>query len=521
VPTSAVERAVRVARRRIAGQLLIDRVAVAWVAALAIGLVWLLIDPDRWVVAVALVAVATLVAVVRTVRDYPARVAAALELDGRFSLKERVTAAVGLHPSQRETPVGQAVAADAEKHAKDLRVAGMFPLKLRRSAAVAATLAALAVVVACVWHPITDSGLFDPDETKPETAKKPDDNSTRPANSLQQPTPDRPDPTAAQRLAQLRAELDELERQQRDNPTKTPRLADVTAAEDAARALERETLDRLARVEEQLKQLESLAKSPDFKEGPGKDAAQSLSKGDLAAAEKAIQEMAKAAKENPADPQLRKQLEKLKDELRKAADNAGSREKIEKLIEQAKKDGRDASGLQQELDRLDAESKDSKQLRELAEKLDGAAKQLQKGNGDEAAKQLAEAGKAVKGIQDEVKGAKETQDQLRRAERLKADATERGQPGAGPGLADPRPPGSEPKTNPREVRPRVPLSDSKAPPTSAGSGDFASGFTKTDPAKLGPAIERAMRAAPSATAGQPLSPADRDAIREFFERLGK
>ena len=520
MPASAVERAVRVARRRIATQLLLDRVAVAWVAALAVGLAWLLIDPDRWVVPVALVAVATLVAVVRTVRDYPARVAAALELDGRFGLKERVTAAIDLHPSQCETPVGQAVVADAEKHAKDLRVAGMFPLKLRRSAAVAAMLAALVVVVACVWHPITDSGLFDPDETKPETAKKSDDTPTKPANPVQQPTPKTPDPTAAQRLAQLRAELDELERQQRDNPAKPPRLADVTAAEDAARALERDTLDRLARVEEQLKQLESLAKSPDFKEGPGKDAARSLSKGDLAAAEKALQEMAKAAKENPNDPQLRKQVEQLKEELRKAADNAGAREKLEKLIEQAKKDGRDASGLQQELDRLDAESKDSKQLRELAEKLDGAAKQLQKGNGDEAAKQLAEAGKAVKGIQDEVKGAKETQDQLRRAERLKADAADRGQPGAGPGLADPRPPGSEPKTNPREVRPRVPLSDSKAPVTSAGSGDFGS-FTKTDPAKLGPAIERAMRAAPSATAGQPLSPAERDAIREFFERLGK
>jgi hypothetical protein len=527
MPTSAVECAIRVARRRIAGQLLLDRVAVAWAVALAVGLVWLLIDPDRWSITVTLVAVATLVAVVRTVRDYPATVAAALELDGRFSLKERVTAAVGLPPEQRETPVGRAVVADAEKYATGLRVAGTFPLKLRRSAAVVATLAALVVVIACVWHPIADSGLFTSDETKPETANKPDDDPAKPANPVQQPTPNRPDQTAAQRLAELRAELDQLERQSRDNPAKTPRLADVTAAEDAARTLERESLDRLARMEEQLKQLEPLAKSPDFKEGPGKDAAQSLAKGDLAAAEKALNEMAKAAKEKPNDPQLRKHIEKLKDELGKAASNADTREKLEKLVEQAKKDGRDASGLQQELERLDAEAKDSKQLRELAEKLDGAAKQLEKGNGDEAAKQLAEAGKAVQGIQDDVKGAKEAQEQLRRAGHLKADATksgtepDRGQPGTGPGLADPRPPGSEPKTPPRDVRPRVPLSDTKAPLASVGSGDFGSGFTKTDPAKLGPAIDRAMRAAPSATAGQPLSPADRDAIREFFERLGK
>jgi hypothetical protein len=208
--------------------------------------------------------------------------------------------------------------------------------------------------------------------------------------------------------------------------------------------------------------------------------------------------------------------------VHKAAENANAREKIEKLIDQAKKDGRDASGLQQELDRLDADAKDSKPLRDLADKLDAAGKQLQKGNGDGAAKELADAAGAVRGIRDQVKGAQDARDQLNRAERLRADAAEpNGQPGAGPGLAAPRDPGQEPKSSPRAVRPRIPLSDSKAPLTPAGSGDFGSPFTKTDPAQLGPAIERAMRAAPAATAGQPLSPADRDAIREFFERLGK
>jgi hypothetical protein len=529
VPGSAVERAVRIARRRIAWQLLLDRVAVAWAVALAIGLVWLLIDPGRWVIPAALLVVATLVAVVRTVRDYPTSTAAALELDDRFDLKERVTASVGLPSEQRETPVGQAVAADAEKYATGLRVAGMFPLHLRRSAAVAAMLAALVVVVAGVWHPITDSGLFTPDDSKLETAKKPGEPAAQPKQPKPEPDIKQPDQSAAQRLAALRAELDQLERQQRENPADKPRLSDLTAAEDAARALERDSLDRLARMEAQLKQLEPLLQSPEFKEGPGKDAASGLAEGDLAAAEKALGEMAKAAKEKPNDPQLREQIEKLKDELRKAADNQTAREKLKELIEQAKRDGRDTSGLQQELDKLGAESKQSQQLRDLADKLDAAGKELKKGNGDGAAKQLSDAADAVRGIQDEVKGAKDAQDQLRRAEQLRAEAGEPngksgenpGGDGGGNGLADPRPAGKEPKTAPRAVRPRIPLSDPKAPLTAAGSGEFGSAFTKTDPDKLGPAIERAMRAAPAATAGQPLSPADRDAIREFFERLGK
>ena len=70
----------------------------------------------------------------------------------------------------------------------------------------------------------------------------------------------------------------------------------------------------------------------------------------------------------------------------------------------------------------------------------------------------------------------------------------------------------------REVRPR-PFVDSGRD-DARRLGDFSRGFTKTDPAQLGSAIQR-TRSAPAATAGQPLSADERAAIREFFERLGK
>ncbi|HVL12628.1 MAG TPA: hypothetical protein VM529_08690, partial [Gemmata sp.] len=199
------ERAVRSARRRLAAQLFLDRVADAWVVALAVGLAWLLIDPDQWAVAAGLVAAATLVAAARTARDYPGRVAAALELDGRFRLKERVTAAIDLPPGQRETAVGLAVVADAEKHAAGLRVADEFPVKPGRRAAVAAAMAALAVVVASVWHPVTDSGLFAPDGPSADAAKKPDEAAPKADPPAPRTDPNRPEPPAAQRLAELRA----------------------------------------------------------------------------------------------------------------------------------------------------------------------------------------------------------------------------------------------------------------------------------------------------------------------------
>jgi hypothetical protein len=518
---SAAERAVRSARRRLAGQRLLDRLTVGWVVALGVSFGWLLLASGWWV-PTSLLLVATLAAFLRTARDYPSRLAAALELDSRFGLKERLTAAAELSPDQRETPVGQAVAADAERNAAELRLREKFPLRLRRSAWLVPLLAGLLLPADSDTNPFAEHTTHLTKQTG-DTPASP--GATPPAQPKQNPfDAARPD---AQRLAALRAELDQLQRQRGDDPQWNEKL---TAAEDAAHALERESLDRLQRMEEQLRQLEPLAKSSEFKAGPAADAAKSLAKGDLQQAEKALQELAKNAAANPSDPQLQKQLEQLKDAVRRAGENAEAREKVEKLIEQAKKDGRDAGGLQQELDRL--KSEESKPLKDLADKLEGAAQQMQQGNGAEAAKQLAEAAKAVQGIRDDAKNAQDAQAQAQRAGRMRADAgrgpprkggEERGQPGAGDGLSDPRPPGGVALEDPpKEVRPRVPFTDPKGTVLpGGGAGEFGGGFTPADAAKLGPAIRNAAKAASVTVAGQPLTPDDRAAVREFFERLRK
>ncbi len=502
--------------------MLLDRLAVAWLVALAVGLAWLLVEPHRWWVSIALVLLATVIAVVRTVRDYPARLTAALELDARFGLRERITAAVALPPDRLETPVGAVVVANANAHATSLRVHEKFPFRLRRSAAWVPVLAALIAVFALVWNPIIDTNLFKKtDKPKPDdTAKRTTETPPTQPVAIPQPQP-QTEQTTAERLAALRADLDRLERVAGEK--KPDRLASLTAAEDAARALERESIDRLARIETQLKQLDRLAKSPDFQDGPGRDAAKSLAAGDLEKAENALKQLAKAAIEKPNDPQLRKQLDQLKDELRKAADNTAAREKLEKLIEQAKKEGRDAEGLQKDLDQLKADAEKSKSLRDLAEKLDAASQQLEKGNAAEAAEQLAAAAGAVREIQGQVQEAQDAQAQGERANRLKdEDAKPNGDPTGSGGVAEKPPPMGKPHTDTvREMRLRVPFVDPKGAMTPAGSGEFTRGFTKTDPAQLVPAIQRAMQSAPAATAGQPLSADERAAIREFFERLGK
>lgn len=418
--------------------------------------------------------------------------------------------------------MAQAVAADAETHAAGLRIAEKFPVRLRRSAWLVPLFAAMLAIMAFVWHPVTDSNLFADNGKKPgDTAKKTSDNPLSPPNTFPQPKPNEPTPDKpnAEKLAAIRADLDRLEREAKAKQTTPKWVAELTAAEDAARGLERDSLDRLGRMEAQLKQLDSLGKSPEFKDGPARDTAISLAKGDLPKAKMALGELAKVAAEKPNDPELRKQLEQLKDEIRKAGENTSTREKLEKLIEQAKKDGRDASGLQQELDRAKAEQ--SQPLKDLAGKLDEAAKQLEMGNGAEAAKNLDEAAKEVGAIQKDAQAAEDAQGQAERAGQLRADAMNPGGDPGQRGVGDkPTPDGKDPKSAVRDVRVRVPF-DPKGATTPAGSGDFGNNFTKTDPTQLAPAIQNAARSAPAAVAGQPLTPGDRAAVREFFERLGK
>jgi hypothetical protein len=520
VTTPAVDRVVRSARRRLAAQRFVDALVAGAVVALAVGVAWALVEPGRWWVAAPLLGVAALVAAVATARRYPARTAAALEVDARFALHERVTAAVEVGPGSSD--VSRAVLADAETHAAGLKVADKFPVRLPRSARYAASLAAVLAVLAFVWHPVTDTTLFTDGDKKPAgLAKKTNDPAVPPPLPLAQPKPPAPaaDKPSSEKVAAIRAELDRLEREAKAKQAATPQwAADVTAAEDAARATERESLDRLARMEGQLKQLDApAAKAEEFKQPGVRDAAKALAKGDLAKAEQALNELAKQAAANPGDPELRKELEKLRDEVRRAGENAAAREKLEQLIEQAKKEGRDASGLEQELERANAEQ--SQPLKDLAEKLDGAAQQLEKGDGTEAAKQLEGAAERVGEIGKEAQAAGEAQAQAERAGKLRTDAQTPG--GDGGQAAGQRPDGKGGDTANRDVRVRVPFIDPKGQKTPSGSGDFGNAFTTTDPAKLAPAIQNAARSAPAAVAGQPLTPADRAAVREFFERLGK
>jgi hypothetical protein len=565
VAASPVVRVVRIARRRLFVQALVNRLVAGWAAALLLGLVWLLAEPLllaapperlRWWVLAGLAAVAAAAAVVRTVRRFPPRLAVALEVDSRFDLKERTTTALGLPAELQPTPAGRAVLADADDHARGLRVRDRFPVRVGWKVLWLPALAGLLAVVAFVYHPVADSGLLTAsksDEEKAATNRTANASKKTPYDARPKPKPDVADRANRSREVQeLQDELARLEAAARpgDQDAARERVTAITSAEEKAKALEREKADRLARLENKLGRLGKLSEDQDFKGGPAQELNDALAQGDLDKARAAADDLAKQLRDPNLDPQkkeqLQKQLDKMSDELRRAAANQDKIDDLNKRIADAKAMGADTSGLEQELAQAKADAEKSKGAKELADKLDAAKQSLQDGKPDEAAKQLDDVAKQVDAVKGEVQDVKDLQDQQKRLNDLKADATKAGepqpgqQPGQQPGgsksdAADPKPidnakgggtgAGSRPE-NPSanlgrgpDERQRVPF-DGKGKQTYSGPV-AGSGYVRKSPAELGPAIDRAVQEAPDAVAGQPLSRDDKDAVKEFYRDFPK
>src|SRR5438105_8142530 len=97
---SSLELRVRQARRRLLGQSLLNRIGLAWGCALAVGLIWFLLGPFvapaapaylKWAILGGAGGLGTILAIWSTLRTSPSALTAALAIDQRFDLKERVT----------------------------------------------------------------------------------------------------------------------------------------------------------------------------------------------------------------------------------------------------------------------------------------------------------------------------------------------------------------------------------------------------------------------------------------------
>lgn len=536
---AVLHRQVARVRRRLILQSLTGYLVWAWSGALLLAVGWFLLQPYllaappawlRWAVAGGLVGLSTVLAGVLTFLRIPSVPAAALSLDERLRLKERIITALSLTPDQRGSPAGQALLLDAAERVGQADVSSPFPLRLSWAAGLVPAAAAGLVLVALFYEPsfLTPPGIAA-NRTEPVSAaekqtidQKVESLRKRPVSPLAGGLEKSPE------LERLSEELDRIASQPRDTREQLrDRVKELAPLEEQLLRRERELAEKAQALRQQLEPLNQAAgKSQD---GPAKDVQEALSQGDLAKAQKAADDLAKKLGNNELNAeqkdQLGRQLNALKEQLEKPGQlQKAKAEELRQLIQEAKANNRDAEALEKELSKLRQEGKDLQDLQKLAQQMADCQKCLQEGNPGEAAQkmqaaaaQLRELGLTEQQLQQLQQQLQQVQD-AREAMARAADRKEDGASGAGTGSGR-RPDGTAGPYQTSDERARVEWD----PKGRIRIDDYVPGqaFRTPSKAEIESDIRRAVQGAPQALEQQRIPRAARDMARDYFRGLGE
>jgi hypothetical protein len=558
-----LERQVRRARRRLFLQSLLETLVPCWIGALLLMAGWLLAEPYflpqpagwlRWTVAGGLSGAGTVVALAWAIARMPSPPAAALALDERFGLKERVTTTLMLSGAEQTSPAGQALLADVNARIAPLRVRDRFPLRLPRIAVLVPVCVLLLVLLAYFYKPgsspvqaETNQPLADSPTSRAEIEK-----ALRPLHrKTARKEKERP---SSEELQRLEAELDRLAQKPHETKEQARELVkDLTNAEDEVRKREKELAERADALKEQMKQAERLSKK-DKKDGPARKLDKALDQADL---RKAREEMERLGKQLQADEEiarLRKksqddrltdeQKQEMREQLDKLKDQELSREQMEQL-EQQLKDIQDKlerltrsdrakerlrelqrqgalsqEELDRELDQLDKnmaklDPETLQELKELAQKLGECQKCMKEGKQGEAAQKMAEAAEKLAKL-DPNGECKELQQQLRQLQAARQAVCQAldGKPVPAAGR---RPEAKDGETASKEEWAHSQMDKGRLQVIDQVPGDGFKGPRK--PAEMTEEIRRASQQEPEAIDRQRLPRSASDMARGYFEKL--
>jgi tetratricopeptide (TPR) repeat protein len=344
---------------------------------------------------------------------------AAIELDKRFGLKERVSSTLALGPEELETEIGQALLVDAVRRVERIDVREQFQVSPSwRFLLPLAPAIALAVLFFLPSAQMKQAGA----------------------------TTDQP----AEIKKQIKTATQKLQEKLRENQKKAEALdlKDAEALKEIDRELNKlgnkETADRkeaLLKINDLSKEIEKrkqelggpdklkkeFDKLKDIEKGPADKMAEALKEGDFGKAQeemKKLKEDLKNGKLNDEDKaKLGKQMEQLKERIQQAMqDKKEAKERLQQQIDQKLAEGKvgEAAKLQQQLDELEENDAQQQQMmQQLADKLGQCAECMKQG-GDpkEAMEKLDQLAQDLQNMQeqlDQLENLNEVLDQLAEA----------------------------------------------------------------------------------------------------------
>jgi len=408
---NALELQVGRARRRLIIEQFIAALAWWWFGAfalssLALGIGKLLpgLDGPVWTAAwLAGTAVGGLVgAALQTWFRRRSTLEAALEIDRRFGLKERVSSSLALNTDERLTDVGQALVADAADRVDRLEVSERFRVRAGRRAMLPLAPAALAFGLAMF---VSGRGEDNPalgTATEPEQAEQ----VKKSARQLQKKLAERRKEAEKLGLAdagdlfkKLTDGTKELSRKDVDRKQALVKLNDLAKELDKRR----QQVGNSQQIKQQFKELKDLPK------GPADKLAQAMENGDFSKAakelEKLQQQLAKGDLDKQAKQDLAKQMQHMQKALEKAAAaHDQAKQELRQQIDKQRQAGNNeqAGKLQEQLDKLSKQTSAMSKMDEMAKQLGKAADKLKQGGAKDAQEAVDQLARDVESMKKEL-----------------------------------------------------------------------------------------------------------------------
>ncbi len=424
-----IKRQVKRARRRMVLQQFLTIVAWSLFASLLVGAIglaipkiWALSGIDReawkWTWIGGSIATGLLMAGVWTYFVRRSALEAAIEIDRRFGLKERVSSTLALAPEELNSDIGQALMQDAARRVERIDVREHFKV-------VPSWRNVLPIVpaIALVLLPL----LPDASTKKAEASATAKENETKQvrralekmAQQLKRSEAQKNDPTKLDE-GKFKEMFDKVEKL--TNKDGLNRKDVMIELNNLSKELDKRK-QQLGGADQLKKELEKLK---DIEKGPADKLAQAMKEGDFQAAQKEMQKLQEklAAGELSKEDEktLAKQAEKMKEKLEeKMEQHKQAREDLQKQIDEKMKQGDLAAAekLQQKLDQMNQEADQLEQkMGQMAENLDQLAQALQQGGKEgqqKAAQQLDKIAKEMKAMEkdlQEMENLDELMDQL-------------------------------------------------------------------------------------------------------------
>lgn len=385
------------------------------VAALALPKVWpVSLNARNWLAgwAIGSLLVGVFAALVHTWLTRRSVLDAAIEIDRRCGLKERISSAMAIAASEADSEAGRALLADARQRIDGLELRAAFPLRVRWPAIVPLFPALLGALIALLLPDAVRTGAqasagdLASQQKIQRSAKELSHKLAQRVAQLE----DKGNTQAEELLKQLRKAADEMARSK-----EVDRKQALVKMNELARQIEKRR-ESLGGADELQRQLERLK---DFEKGPADRIAEALRRGD---AKQAIQELQRLQEQlasgkltDQEKQQLAKQLQELQRKMQQVADqHRKAKEELQRQIQQKLAEGdREAAGkLQNKLDEMQKRDEAMKRLENMSECMKNAGESLKKGDAKKSATQLQQMAEQLEKLKSEMQ-------QMRQLDELK------------------------------------------------------------------------------------------------------